>query len=151
MYSTKSALLKKLQHYCAYQDRCQAEVSRKLFELGTDRETADEIFMELIQEGYLNEERYARSFVRGKFRMNHWGRIKIISRLRFNGVSEPLIQISLTEIDEAAYLDQIRSLLSKIHSEKSNVHKTIQAVIAKGFETELVFEQAGALKLKDSE
>ena len=74
IYSSKEITLQKLQHYCAYQDRSQKQVEKKLYELKCGREIAGEITLELIKSGYLNEERFARSFVRGKFRINHWGK-----------------------------------------------------------------------------
>ena len=77
MYSTKDKVLKQLQHYCAYQDRSQMEVEQKLKQLRVDPEYTDEIFLELLKDGFINEERFAKSYARGKFRIHHWGKIKI--------------------------------------------------------------------------
>ena len=82
MQTIKSTILKKLQHYCAYQDRCHFEVEQKLKQLNADKETSDELFLQLIDEGFLNEERFARSIARGKFRIHHWGKNKIIIHLK---------------------------------------------------------------------
>jgi regulatory protein len=150
MSTIKETLLKKMQHFCAYQDRCQFEVQQKLFKLGADKETSEEIFLSLFKEGFLNEERYARSIVRGKFRIHHWGRIKIITYLKARFVSEPLIQLALTEINEEEYLSELDDIIQKVFAEKKKIHKTIQSVITKGYETELVYERCSGLKENDS-
>jgi regulatory protein len=142
MKTLKTSLLNKLQHYCAYQDRCHFEVQQKLNKLGADPETAGAIFIQLIEEGFLNEERFARSIARGKFRIHHWGKIKIIDHLRSRGISDVLIQISLTEIEEEEYLGQLQLQGKKIYQGKKDLNRTIQALIAKGFETELVYEHS---------
>jgi regulatory protein len=146
MNTSKITLLKKLQNYCAYQDRCHFEAQQKLIQLGADPETADEIFLELIQDGFLNEERFARSVARGKFRIHHWGKTKIIAHLKAKFISDPIIQIALGEIEDEEYQDQLKLLLKKVHQEKKDPNKTIQALIVKGFESELVYEFASGLK-----
>lgn len=146
MQSTKLTLLKKLQHYCAYQDRCHFEVEQKLTQLGADKETAAEIFSELLEDGFLNEERFARSVARGKFKIHHWGKNKIIAHLKARSISDPMIQVALTEIEEEAYHQQLNLLLKKIFQEKKDVNRTIQAMIVRGFESELVYEMASGLQ-----
>jgi regulatory protein len=145
MQSIKLTLLKKLQHYCAYQDRCHFEVEQKLTQLGADKETAAEIFTELLEDGFLNEERFARSVARGKFKIHHWGKNKIIAHLKARFISDPIIQMALTEIEEDAYHQQVNILLKKIFQEKKDVNRTIQAMIVRGFESELVYEMASGL------
>ena len=145
MQTIKSTLLKKLQHYCAYQDRCHFEVNQKLTQLGADKETADEIFLELLDEGFLNEERFARSIARGKFRIHHWGKNKIIAHLKARFITDPIIQIALTEIEEEAYHQQLQILLKRIFEEKKDLNRTIQALIVRGYESELVYEMASGL------
>ncbi len=149
MDTIKTTLLKKLQHFCAYQDRCHYEVQKKLFSLSVDKETSEDIFLELINKGYLNEERYARSIARGKFRIHHWGKIKIIAHLKSRFISPPLIQLALSEIDEEEYHQQIDIQLKKIYTDKKDIHKTIQALITKGYESDLVFEKASGLGKTD--
>lgn len=146
MQSIKITLLKKLQHYCAYQDRCHFEVEQKLTQLGADKETAAEIFTELLEDGFLNEERFARSVARGKFKIHHWGKNKIIAHLKARFISDPMIQVALTEIEEEAYHQQVNLLLKKIFQEKKDVNRTIQAMIVRGFESELVYEMASGLQ-----
>ncbi|MBK9723040.1 MAG: RecX family transcriptional regulator [Saprospiraceae bacterium] len=146
MYSTKDVLLKKLQHYCAYQDRCQFEVEQKLKQLGADQEYADQIFMDLIRDDYLNEERFAKAYARGKFRIHHWGRNKIIAHLKSKFISAPLIKIGILEINEEDYLAELDRQIKKAFQEKKDIHKTIQFLIGKGYESELVFEKTADLK-----
>ncbi len=146
MATIKETHLKKLQHFCAYQDRCHFEVQQKMMKLGIDQETAGELFVALIQENYLNEERYARSIARGKFRIHHWGRTKIIAYLKARFISEAIIQLALTEIDEQEYLEELESILRKSYLEKKDMHRTIQSVILKGYETDLVYERSAVLK-----
>jgi regulatory protein len=73
-YVSKEDALKKLQRYCAYQDRCHQEARRKLLDLGIYGDDLEEIISELISDNFLNEERFARSFARGKFRIKGWGK-----------------------------------------------------------------------------
>lgn len=146
MQTIKSTLLKKMQHFCAYQDRCHFEAEQKLLKLNADKETAGEIMLELIDEGFLNEERYARSIARGKFRIHHWGKIKIIAHLKARFISEPLIQIALSEIEDEEYIQELQKQMEKIFKEKKDQNKTIQALITKGFESDLVYELSSGLK-----
>ena len=82
IYSTRDVFLEKMKKYCSYQERSHADVNKKLYELQLDAELRDEITYELIQQNFLNEERFARAIVRGKFRMNDWGKIKIKQQLK---------------------------------------------------------------------
>ena len=145
MQTIKTTLLKKLQHYCAYQDRCHFEVELKLTQLGADKETSGEILLDLIDDGFLNEERFARSVARGKFWIHHWGKNKIIAHLKARFISDPLIQLSLTEIQEEEYQQQLSILLKKIFKEKKDLNRTIQALIVRGYESELVYELASGI------
>lgn len=134
--------LKKLQHYCAYQDRCHYEVEMKLKELDVTEDVAGEVILSLIQDGFLNEERFARSYARGKFKNQQWGKIKIISGLLAKRISEPLIQTALSEINEDDYISLIDSLLIKSFNQKEDIYKAISAIAAKGFELELIYQSA---------
>ena len=97
---TKEQALQKLKHYCGYQERSHAEVKAKLYELGVRKADHDEIISTLIEEDYLNEERFAMAFARGKFRMKQWGRIKIKYELKQKQVSEYCIKKAFKEINE---------------------------------------------------
>ena len=94
---------RKLEHYCAYQDRCHTEVISKLFSLGITPQIHDEIIVHLIEQNFLNEERFAKSFVRGKHRLSAWGRNRITSELKFRNINSRLITIALAEITDEEY------------------------------------------------
>jgi regulatory protein len=108
----KEKIYEKLVKYCAYQDRCHSDVLKKMSELKTNDKIADEILVKLIEEGYLNEERFVRSFIRGKYRINKWGKKKIVSELRFKGIAANLINICLNEIDEEEYYEILKQLMN---------------------------------------
>ena len=91
-YLTKEQALQKLKHYCAYQERCHNDVKEKLYKLGVWKKEHDEIIAALIEENYLNEERFAIAYAGGKFRINSWGRVKIKYALKQKQVSEYCIK-----------------------------------------------------------
>src|SRR5437762_6133679 len=85
---TKDQALQKLRHYCRYQERCHSEVKNKLFELGVDKNEQDEMIIELVEEDYLDEERFALAFTTGRFKIKQWGRKKIQYALKEKMVNE---------------------------------------------------------------
>src|SRR5882762_609956 len=91
--------LQKAKHYCAYQERCHSEVKEKLYSFGLWKQEVETILSQLIEEGYLNEERFAIQFAGGKFRMKQWGRVKIKYELKQRQVSEYCVKKALKEID----------------------------------------------------
>lgn len=104
----------KLERYCAYQDRCHAEVRTKLLNLGARGLDLEEIIGELISDGFLNEERYARSYARGKFRMKGWGRSRIRRELKMRHIHDRLIDKALgEEINEEEYLETAQKIAQK--------------------------------------
>ena len=107
---TKEQAYQKLKHYCAYQERCHSEARAKAYKLGVKRVDVDELVAKLIEEGCLNEERFARSFAGGKFRIKQWGRLKIRTELKKKHISSYCIAAAMNEIDENKY----RQLLHKI-------------------------------------
>lgn len=135
----------KLYRYCAYQERCHQEVEEKLRELGVRGDTADEVIHHLISEGFLNEERFAKNFASGKFRLKHWGRLKIVRELEQRNVSSHCIRAGLREIEGDAYTTTLGELLKKKaeNTEAENVFtlrdKVSRFAIQKGFEPELVW------------
>ncbi|UMB55547.1 RecX family transcriptional regulator [Lutibacter sp. A64] len=137
---------KVLENYCAYQERCHKEVEQKLYDLNMISEAKDHIILHLLQHNYLNEERYAKSFVRGKFSIKKWGRIKIINQLKFKGISDYNIKSGLKEIDENLYLTTLQSIAEKklpLIKETNSYKKSSKLasfLISKGFESELVFK-----------
>ena len=136
----------KIQQYCAYQERSHLEVRNKLYGFGLYRSDVDEIITHLIQDGFLNEERFAKAFAGGKFRMKKWGRIKIIHALEAKGVSKNCVRIGLNEIDEISYTATLRELVEEksesLGQEDPFVlrDKLSKYAIQKGFEPDLVWE-----------
>ena len=143
-YLTKEQALQKLRHYCSYQERSHYEVIQKLWELSIKKSEHDEIIATLIEEDYLNEERFAVQYAGGKFRMKDWGRKKILYGLREKKVSDYSIKKALTAINEEDYLKTLNKLAEeKFVSLKGEQHlerkkKTIDYLMQKGFEYELV-------------
>ncbi|MGH2644677.1 MAG: regulatory protein RecX, partial [Chitinophagaceae bacterium] len=128
----------------AYQERCHSEVKAKLSQSKIWGSEADEIMAALITENYLNEERFARSFVRGKFRIKQWGRNKIIQALKQKQISEYCIRKGIKEIEEDTYFQTLEKLASdKFQSLKNEQYlrrkfKTLQFLLAKGYEADLI-------------
>jgi regulatory protein len=144
-YVSQAEALAKMQRFCVYQDRCHQEVRSKLLEMGIFGESLEEIIAGLVAEGFLNEERFARSFARGRFRLKQWGRYKIDLELRQRNISEYCRRKALTEIDDAEYLDTLLDLLTKKLAESGadltplDVQKAARYAIGRGFEPELVW------------
>jgi len=110
---TKEQALQKLKQYCAYQERCHQEVKEKLYSLGVWKRDHDEIIATLIEENYLNEERFAIAYAGGKYRIKSWGRVKIKYELKQKQVSEYCIKKALKQIDETDYVATLRKLASE--------------------------------------
>lgn len=144
---TPSEARAKIRRYCAYQERSHQEVRDKLYSYGLHRGDVEDIIVELISEGYLNEERFARTFAGGKFRMKRWGRIKITHALEAKGVSPNCIKIGLKEIDEESYVETLAHLLrEKLESlETDDVfvarHQLSTYAVRKGYEPNLVWKE----------
>lgn len=139
--------LQAIKHFCAYQERCHSEVRSKLLELSFRGDELEEAIAALIAEDYLNEERFARSYVGGKFRILKWGRKKIIQQLKLKQVSEYCIRKGLQEIDATDYYNTLSRLaaqkLDELRKEKSpriRNQKTIRYLVQKGYETGLILE-----------
>src|SRR5919202_164887 len=141
---TKEQALQKLRHYCAYQERSHYEVQQKLRELGVRPADHDEIIASLIEDDYLNEERFAVQFAGGKFRMNDWGRKKIMYGLREKRVSDYNISKALRSLDEEEYDKKLQALaekkfeLLKDEPYLERKKKTIDYLLQKGFDHERV-------------
>ena len=95
---TKLEALKKLQKYCAYQDRCHQEVRSKLLDLGIYGDDLENVMVELIEENFLNEERFARSYARGKFRIKKWGKVRILRELKQRQISAYCIRKGMEKL-----------------------------------------------------
>ena len=113
-YTSPEDALKKLQRYCAYQDRCHKEVRSKLLDLGVYGDELEAIIAELVTENFLNEERFARSYARGKFRMRQWGKKRIVRELKVRDISEYCIRKALLEIEEDVYYENLAKGAGKI-------------------------------------
>jgi regulatory protein len=141
---TKEEALQKLRQYCAYQERSHYEVQQKLYDLGIRKQDHDEIISTLIEEDYLNEERFAKAFAGGKFRMKDWGRKKIYHALKEKRVSEYSIKQAMKEIDDEAYKQNLKELVEEkyelLKGEQFLVRKkkTIDYMLQKGYELDLV-------------
>ncbi|MGN6194080.1 MAG: regulatory protein RecX [Ginsengibacter sp.] len=107
---TAEQAVSKIKQYCAYQERCHAEVRDKLYSFGLRKTEVEEIISELITENYLNEERFAIHFAGGKFRMKQWGKIKIKQALKAKQVSDYCIRKALKEIDSKEYQKTFQKL-----------------------------------------
>lgn len=104
---------KKLEHYCAYQERCHKEVTQKLYDMKMIPEARDKIIVHLLQHNYLNEERFAQAFVRGKFRIKKWGKQRIRLELKRRDISKTIITIALKEISDVDYYSTFHALAEK--------------------------------------
>lgn len=134
----------KIAAYCAYQERCQEEVRTKLAERGIFGAEGEDLIATLITEGFLNEERFACAFVRGKFGLKKWGRNKILMELKMKKVSPNCIKAGMKEIDQDEYWEVLLHLASKKwETLKETVlikkkYKLQQYLIGRGFEPDLV-------------
>ena len=146
---TREQALQKLKHFCAYQERCHSEVKEKLYSLGVWKKDHDEIIATLIEENYLNEERFAIAFAGGKFRIKQWGRVKIKYELKQKQVSDYSIKKALKQIDEEDYMKVLDKLAKEkyasLKSEQWLVRKkkTMDYLLRRGFEMELVMGVVG--------
>ena len=144
--------LTKAEHYCAYQDRAQQEVRDKLYEWGLWTDAVENIISTLVTSNYLNEERFAKAYVRGKFRQKAWGRVKIKQGLKLKKVSDPLIKKALLTIDLDDYMATLHQVLAKkapLIKEKQEYkrrYKLQQYAMSRGFEADLI---ADVLKNSD--
>lgn len=143
---TVDEIKKKLEYYCAYQDRCHQEVEKKLLEFRLIPEARELILIHLIQNDFLNEQRFAQSFARGKFRIKKWGRKRIVQELKFRNISEYNIKSALKEIDHEEYFSTLQTLASsKFASMKEKnpylkKQKLYQYLYRRGFESDLIQE-----------
>lgn len=145
IYLSREQALQKAKQYCAYQERCHSEVKEKLYGFGLYKKKVDEILSELIEENYLNEERFAIQYAGGKFRMKQWGRIKIKYALKQKQVSEYCIKKAMAAIPEADYIRTLQKLfeqkLKTLKSEKNifvKKRKLQDYLLQKGFETSVI-------------
>ncbi|MDR6940712.1 regulatory protein RecX [Mucilaginibacter pocheonensis] len=144
--------LAKAEHFCAYQERSQQEVRDKLYEWGLWPAAVEQIISELIEGNFLNEDRFAKAYAKGKFSQKAWGRIKIKQGLKLKRMPDVLIKKALLTIDADDYLTALTRVLEKkaaILSEKNAVkrrYKLQQYAMGRGYEADLI---ADVLKNSD--
>lgn len=147
---TFEEIKQKLVNYCVYQDRCHAEVEQKMREFLLIDEAKEEILLYLMKENYLNEERFTRSYIRGKFYIKHWGRNKIRMNLKQKQISEKLISKCFDEIYEDDYENMIRKIYTDYYSKQNGQEyqkkaKTIKYLMGRGFEYDQINEAFGGM------
>jgi regulatory protein len=142
---------RKLEHYCVYQDRCHEEVQQKLKSLNMIPQAADAIIVHLIEHNFLNEERFACSYARGKFRIKNYGKRRIVNELKMRGISKYNIDRALKEIDEDEYIEVFNALAEKQWQSTTGStilnkkKKLTDYLLRKGFENTLIFDKVNSL------
>jgi len=137
----------KLESYCAYQERCHKEVRAKLQDMNMISEAVDKIMVHLIQNNYLNEERFAKAFVRGKFRIKKWGKNRLVRELKFKDISKYAIDVALKEIEDEDYFETLDELTQKRIAQvnEKNIYKKKKKVadylLYRGWESHLVYQK----------
>lgn len=143
--------IKKLEHYCAYQERCHKEVSQKLKGMYMIPEAIDVIIVHLLQNNFLNEERFAKTFVSGKLKIKKWGKRRLTSELKKKDISKININQALTEIDEEEYIEIFNDLAEKRYKsikEKDKYKKKRRLadyLLYRGWESYLVYDKVNEL------
>lgn len=149
---TLKEAIQKIEHYCAYQERCHDEVISKLKSMKLNSNEIDEIIVHLIEDNFLNETRFACSFARGKHRIKFWGKIRIINELKFRNISQYNINIGLAEITPEEYATTFDTLAQRNWESirESNIQKKKKKccdfLLRKGFESNLVYEKIKELE-----
>ena len=143
---TREEARRRMRKYCSYRDRCHSEVRTKLLSLKVYGQKLEELMTELIEDGYLNEERFSQNFARGKFRMKGWGKNKIKQELKRRGINEYCIKKAIQEIEkENNYADMLKKQIIKYTNARTNKYpnhelrrRVYTHCIRKGYEPELV-------------
>ena len=151
VFSIKEAI-QKIEYFCAYQERCHEEVVSKLWAMKMESDEIDQIMTHLIAENFLNEERFACSFARGKHRIKHWGKIRITNELKYKNISQTLINTALKEITPEEYLETFNTLAER-HWESIRETNTLKKrkkfcdyILRRGFESNLVYDKVKELE-----
>ena len=151
VFSVKEAI-HKIEHYCAYQERCHEEVVQKLWRMKMDSDEIDTILVHLIKDNFLNESRFACSFARGKHRIKFWGKIRIVNELKFRKITQYNINLALKEISTEEYLATFHTVAERNWEsiQEKNVikkrKKFCDYLLRKGFESNLVYEKSKELE-----
>lgn len=148
---TVDEALKRMERYCAYQERCHQEVVQKLTGMHMIPEAIDHIVVKLIQDNFLNEERYAKAFVSGKFRIKKWGKQRLIRELKQKDIGKTLIDSALKTISEQEYLETFNALADKKADsiKEANSYKKRKKLadylLYRGWESPLVYDKVNEL------
>jgi regulatory protein len=143
---TVDEIKRKLEQYCVYQDRCHKEVEQKMRDYNLIPEARELILLSLMKDNFLNEERFSKSFARGKFRIKSWGKQRIIRELKFKDISAYNIKTALKEIDETEYIATVYRIVenrNNVLSEKNyykRKKKLVDFLMRKGYESELIYK-----------
>ena len=146
----ESSVKKKIEHYCAYQERCHLEVTNKLNKLGVFGDELDEYVCYLIDENFLSETRFSEAYVRGKFNNNNWGKVKLSRELKLRNISDWNISNALSQINSDDYNNKLRKLCLKLVnlSDKPEFelkNKVVKNLSYKGWEVDLVIKTLNQL------
>lgn len=148
---TVDEALKRMERYCSYQERCHKEVTQKLFSMHMIPEAIDLIVVKLMQDNFLNEERYAKAFVSGKFRIKKWGKQRLTRELKQKDIGKTLINIALQSISDQEYLETFNALAEKKAEsiKETNVlkkrKKLADYLFYRGWESHLVYDKVNEL------
>lgn len=151
VFSIKEAV-QKIEFFCSYQERCHDEVVAKLRIMKMDSDEIDQIMVHLIAENFLNEERFACSFARGKHRIKHWGKIRIVNELKYKNISQTLINIALKEISPEEYSASFHTLAERQWdciretNDSRKRKKFCDYLLRRGFESSLVYDKVKELE-----
>ena len=143
---TVDEIKRKLENYCVYQDRCHKEVEQKMWEFHLIPEARELILLSLMKDNFLNEERFSKSYARGKFRIKSWGKQRIVRELKFRDISAYNIKTALKEIKETDYLETIYRITENRNEviSEPNIYKRkkklVDFLMRKGFENDLIFK-----------
>ena len=148
---TVDEIKKKLEYFCVYQDRCHKEVEKKLKEYNVIPEAREMILLSLLEDNFLNEERFAKSFARGKFRIKKWGKERIVRELKFRDIAAYNIKVALKEINEEDYITTLYELVTKKNEavKETNIYKRKKKIVDyvryRGFESNLIYKVVNEL------
>lgn len=145
-YFSIEEIKRKLERYCVYQDRCHKEIEKKLKEFTLIEEAKNQILLHLLEHDFLNEERFSKSFARGKFNIKKWGKLRIVRELKLRDISAYNIKTALKEIDQEVYLKTVFEIAQKrndlLREEDfyKRKKKLSDFLIRKGYEYDLISE-----------
>ena len=149
-YTVEEAL-KRMERYCSYQERCHKEVNQKLYSMYMIPEAIDQIVVKLMQDNFLNEERYAKAFVSGKFRIKKWGKQRLTRELKQKDIGKTLITMALQTITDQDYIETFDALAEKKAESirETNVlkkgKKLADYLLYRGWESHLVYDKVNEL------